>query len=146
MCRAGTLVLWLWEKTRVPKVVGSNPGTIIWMDITFSHIFVVRIVKFVWKDKNKRKRPRLPIFLTIPSYLRYLFPVGNEDGNAVWQNRTRLTVDKSGRNEQGTTYLPTPTYVRNLNYWLGQVLTSLLNQLFIGRRVNYHLLPLLENF
>ena len=29
-----------------PKVVGSNPGTIYWMDI-FSHIFVVKIVMFV---------------------------------------------------------------------------------------------------
>ena len=28
------------------KVVGSNPGTVYWMDI-FSHIFVVKIVMFV---------------------------------------------------------------------------------------------------
>ena len=26
-----------------PKVVGSNPGTVYWMDI-FAHIFVVKIV------------------------------------------------------------------------------------------------------
>ena len=31
-----------------------NPGIIYWMDI-FSHLFVVRIVMFVWKDGNKRK-------------------------------------------------------------------------------------------
>ena len=29
--RAGALVLWSWEETRVPKVVGSNPGTVYWM-------------------------------------------------------------------------------------------------------------------
>ena len=33
---AGALVLWLWEETHVPKVVGSNPGTVYWMDI-YSH-------------------------------------------------------------------------------------------------------------
>ena len=40
---AGGLVHWLWEETRVSKVVGLNPGTVYWMDI-FSHIFVVKIV------------------------------------------------------------------------------------------------------
>ena len=39
---AGALVQWLWEETHVVKVVGSNPGTIKWMDF-FSHIFVVKI-------------------------------------------------------------------------------------------------------
>ena len=38
--------------THIPKVVSSNPGTIYWMDI-FSHLFVVKIVMCVWKDKNK---------------------------------------------------------------------------------------------
>ena len=52
---ARTLVLWLWEKTHVPKVVGLNPSTVDWMDI-FSHLFVVKFVMFVWKDKNKWKR------------------------------------------------------------------------------------------
>ena len=34
------------------KVVGSNPGTIYWMDIS-SHVFVVKIVMmFVWKDQK----------------------------------------------------------------------------------------------
>ena len=36
------MVWWLWEETHVPKVMGSNPGTVYWMDI-FSHIFVVKI-------------------------------------------------------------------------------------------------------
>ena len=31
------------EETHVTKVVGSNPGTVYWMDI-FTHIFVVKIV------------------------------------------------------------------------------------------------------
>ena len=26
------------------KVVSSNPGTVYWMDMTFSHLFVVKIV------------------------------------------------------------------------------------------------------
>ena len=30
------------REIRVPKVVGTNPGTVYWMDI-FSHIFVVNI-------------------------------------------------------------------------------------------------------
>ena len=38
---------------------GSNPGAVYWMDILhFSHLFVVKIVMFVWKDENKRKRGR----------------------------------------------------------------------------------------
>ena len=32
---AGALVQWLWEETHVPKVVGSNPGALYWMVITF---------------------------------------------------------------------------------------------------------------
>ena len=43
---AGALVYWLCEATHVLKVVGSNPGTIYWMDI-FTHQFVVKIVMFV---------------------------------------------------------------------------------------------------
>ena len=41
--------LWLWEETRVPKVMGSNPGTVYWIDITFFPvpIFVIIIVMFV---------------------------------------------------------------------------------------------------
>ena len=31
--RAGALVKWLWEETHVPKVVGSNPSTVYWIDI-----------------------------------------------------------------------------------------------------------------
>ena len=36
--RAGALVLWLWNQTHVLKVVGSNPGPMYWMDMTFFHI------------------------------------------------------------------------------------------------------------
>ena len=40
------------EETHVPKVVGSNPGTVYWMDI-FSQIIVVKIeMMFVWKDRK----------------------------------------------------------------------------------------------
>ena len=31
--RAKALVKWLWVTTHVRKVVGSNPGTVYWMDI-----------------------------------------------------------------------------------------------------------------
>ena len=31
------------KRLTIQKVVGSNPGTVYWMDI-FSHIFVVKIV------------------------------------------------------------------------------------------------------
>ena len=40
---AGALVQWLWEETHVLKVMGSNTGTLYWMDI-ISQIFVVKIV------------------------------------------------------------------------------------------------------
>ena len=50
----GALVWGLWEETYVLKVVGSNPSTIYWMDIS-SHTFVVKIVMFVGKDKIKLK-------------------------------------------------------------------------------------------
>ena len=43
MLRAGALVQWLWEETRILKVVGLNPGTIYWIGI-FSHLFVLKIV------------------------------------------------------------------------------------------------------
>jgi len=54
----------LWQEAHVPKVVGSNPSTIYWMDI-FSHLFAVKIVMFVEKFENKqKKRPRIAhIFL-----------------------------------------------------------------------------------
>ena len=32
------LVLWLWEETHVPKVVGSNPSTVPWMDIFHKYL------------------------------------------------------------------------------------------------------------
>ena len=38
--RAGALVKWLCEESHVLKVVGSNPGTVYWMDI-FSFMFVI---------------------------------------------------------------------------------------------------------
>ena len=38
-----------------PKVVGSNPSTVYWMDIIW-HLFVVEIVMFVWKDENEQKK------------------------------------------------------------------------------------------
>ena len=36
------------------KIVGSNPGTVNWMD--FFTKFFVKLVMFVLKDENKRKR------------------------------------------------------------------------------------------
>ena len=33
----GVLVQWLWEETRVPKVVGLNTGALYWIVVTFFH-------------------------------------------------------------------------------------------------------------
>ena len=35
----GALVQWLWEEAHGLKVVGSNPGTVYWMDIF--HIYLL---------------------------------------------------------------------------------------------------------
>ena len=43
----------VWEETHVPKVVGSNPSTVYWMDI-YSHSFVVKLFE---KTKMNEKRP-----------------------------------------------------------------------------------------
>ena len=49
--------------THVPKVVGSNPGTVYWMDI-FSHLFVVKICNVCLKrPKINENRPGLTHFL-----------------------------------------------------------------------------------
>ena len=34
------------------EVVSSNPGAAYWMDLTFSHLFAVKIVLFDWKDRK----------------------------------------------------------------------------------------------
>ena len=52
--RARALVKWLWEETRVPKVISSNPSTVYWVDI-FSHLFIVRIIMFFEKMKINEK-------------------------------------------------------------------------------------------
>ena len=53
---AEALVLWLWEETLVQEVLGSNPGTVYWMDI-FSSLFVVKNCLFE-KTENKQKEAR----------------------------------------------------------------------------------------
>ena len=53
---AGALVYWLWEETRVLKVVGSNPSTIFLMDI-FTHISC-KNCNVCLKAQNKLKRGR----------------------------------------------------------------------------------------
>ena len=52
------------EETHVPKVVGSNPGTVYWIDI-FSHIFVVKICNVCLKRPkiNKKEAGVGPFFL-----------------------------------------------------------------------------------
>ena len=85
--RVGALVQWLWEETLAPKVVGSNPSTVYWMDI-FSHLFVVQLVMFVWKDKNKGKRglgwpffkkkqlKSVSFLNKVPNYRIYIWRIG----------------------------------------------------------------------
>ena len=49
------MVGWLWEETHVPKVIGSNPGNVYWMEI-FSHIFVVKICNVCLKRPKINKK------------------------------------------------------------------------------------------
>ena len=58
---AGALVQWLREEAPNQKVVSSNPSNGYWMYI-FSHLFVVRIVMFVWKDEINEKEARVGLF------------------------------------------------------------------------------------
>ena len=37
ICEGGSPGLVVMEETHVMKVMGSNPGAIYWMDMTFSH-------------------------------------------------------------------------------------------------------------
>ena len=63
MAWAGALVQWLCETTPVQEVVGSNPSAAYWV-VILSHLFVVKIVLFVWKrSKKTKKRPGLAHFL-----------------------------------------------------------------------------------
>ena len=73
---------WLWEETRVQKVVSSNPSTIYWMDI-ISRKFVVKIVMFVWKDDNKWKRfLGWPISLKNSHYCHWSSKPSSSEGTA----------------------------------------------------------------
>ena len=42
------------EKTHVPDIMSSNPGTLNWMDI-FSHLFVVKICVFERTKINEKE-------------------------------------------------------------------------------------------
>ena len=55
------------EETLVPKVMGSNPGTVYWMEI-FSHIFVVKICNVCLKRPkiNEKEAGVGPFFKKIP--------------------------------------------------------------------------------
>ena len=44
-------VQWLWEETHVLKIVGLNPRTVQWIDIS-----IVKFVMIIWNDENKQKR------------------------------------------------------------------------------------------
>ena len=51
--RVGALVQWLWEMTHAREVMGSNPGAVYWMDLTFFHIdLLLKIMLFVRKDQK----------------------------------------------------------------------------------------------
>ena len=52
--RTGALVKWLWEMTHFWEVVGSNPRTIYWMDMTFFHIDWIVYFK---RPKINKKEP-----------------------------------------------------------------------------------------
>ena len=54
----------VWEETHVPKVVGSNPSTVYWMDI-YSHSFVVKLFE---KTKMNEKRPGRSLFKKVAQF------------------------------------------------------------------------------
>ena len=59
---AGDLVLWLWEETHVPKVVGLNPSTVYRVDI-FTFICCKSCNDVCLKRQKKtKKRPRMAHF------------------------------------------------------------------------------------
>ena len=51
-----TRVQWLWQETRVPKVICSNPSTVYRTHI-ISHLFVVKIVCLKRLEIKTKKRP-----------------------------------------------------------------------------------------
>ena len=67
--------------------MGSNPGTVNWMDI-FSHIFVVKIVMILFeKTENKQKRSRgWPIFKKTKTFSCFV------EYNAVKQETTHIVI------------------------------------------------------
>ena len=65
-----------------PKVVGSNPSTVYWMDIIW-HLFVVEIVMFVWKDENEQKK-RLALAHFLKKTICFIFRLNLE----LWGHNT----------------------------------------------------------
>ena len=62
--KEGALFQWLWEETHVPKLVGSNPGRVYWMDI-LSHILCCKNSNDFGLKKpeiNKKEAAGWPIF------------------------------------------------------------------------------------
>ena len=64
--------------------LSSNPSAIYWMDI-FSQIFVVKILIFVWKDKNKWKKVGIgPFFKKINFYYKVNLVVVRGGYKKLW--------------------------------------------------------------
>ena len=59
--RAGALVYWLWETTHVQEFVGSNPGAVYWVGMTFFTLICCKIVGLK-RAKISEKGPRLAYF------------------------------------------------------------------------------------
>ena len=55
MNRAGTLVQWLWEETHVPKVMGSSPSTIYWLDNFHIYLMQKMLCLFEKTKINKKE-------------------------------------------------------------------------------------------
>ena len=124
--------------------MGSNPSTIYWMDI-FSHIFVVKIVMFVWKDENKLKRGQgLAIFYSStqggPTY--YL---GRQVQEALLKHQLSIVYTKSSqfpwRIQVSLKFLLTNLHVAQVD-WPNYVLTdhcALIGILHLPRLMKPHI-------
>ena len=71
LLKAGALVQWLWEMTHDQKVVGSNPRTVNWMELTFFTLIYCKncIEVCLKRPKINEKEAGVGPFVTKPHTL-----------------------------------------------------------------------------
>ena len=52
------------------KVVGSNPGAVYWMDMTFFHIDLLRELHCLL-EKTKNKQKKMPVLAQFLKYQKF---------------------------------------------------------------------------